>query len=68
MDDALARAGGANYDLGNANAGVRAGHAGALKSASKEFFKLKDAETQIKAIQFEKVRHPLRSALHGAAC
>lgn len=54
VDDALARAGGANYDLGNTRAGVQGGHSGALKSASKQFFMLKDAETQIKGIQFEK--------------
>ena len=56
IDAELARAGGANYDAGNTAAGVKAGHAGELKHASKAFFQQKDAETQIKNIQFEKAR------------
>jgi len=56
VDDALTRAAGANYDLGNTRAGVKAGATASIKSASKQFFQQKDKETEIKAVQFEKVR------------
>jgi hypothetical protein len=56
VDDALARAAGSNYDAGNTAAGVRAGGSSSLKSASKTFFQQKDAETEIKGIQFTKAR------------
>ena len=56
VDAALRAAGGADYDAGNAAAGVVAGASGSIKSSSKAFFQQKDAETQIKGIQFEKVR------------
>jgi hypothetical protein len=56
VNDALARAAGANYDAGNTAAGVRAGGSSSLKSASKQFFQQKDAETEIKGIQFTKAR------------
>jgi hypothetical protein len=56
VDAALARAGGANYDAGNTAAGVKAGGSSSIKSASKQFFQKKDAETEVKGIQFEKAR------------
>ena len=55
VDDALTRAAGANYDLGNTRTGVKAGATASIKSASKQFFQQKDKETEIKAVQFEKV-------------
>ena len=58
MDDALTRAAGANYDLGNTRTGVKAGATASIKSASKQFFQQKDKETEIKGVQFEKVRAP----------
>ena len=54
MDAALRAAGGADYDAGNAAAGVHAGGTATIKSASAAFFKQKDAETQLKGIQFDK--------------
>ena len=54
MDAALRAAGGADYDAGNAAAGVHAGGTAGIKSASAAFFKQKDAETQLKGIQFDK--------------
>ena len=58
VDDALTRAAGANYDLGNTRTGVKAGATASIKSASKQFFQQKDKETEIKVVQFEKVRPP----------
>lgn len=54
VDAALRRAGGANYDQGNTNAGVKAGNSSGLKQASAAFFRQKDAETTIKVEAFEK--------------
>lgn len=45
----LPQKGGANYDLGNAAAGVSAGNAGGLKKASAAFFAQKDAETEARS-------------------
>lgn len=52
--DLITKAGGANYDLGNIRSGVQAGGTGSIKSASKDFFQKKDAETEIKSVVFEK--------------
>jgi hypothetical protein len=60
VDDALTRAAGANYDLGNTRTGVKAGATASIKSASKQFFQQKDKETEIKAVQFEKVSIAVR--------
>ena len=56
LDAALRKAGGADYDAGNAAAGVRAGATSSIKSSSKSFFEQKDRETEVRKIQFEKVR------------
>uniref|UniRef100_A0A7S0MP50 ADF-H domain-containing protein n=1 Tax=Pyramimonas obovata TaxID=1411642 RepID=A0A7S0MP50_9CHLO len=54
LDTMLKKAGGANYDMGNINAGVKAGDSAAIKNASKSFFMQKDKETEIKSVVFEK--------------
>ena len=48
----ILKAGGANYDLGNIRSGVSAGATGSIKAKSAEFFRRKDAETEIKDIKF----------------
>jgi len=68
LDAALRKAGGADYDAGNAAAGVTAGATSAIKSHSKSFFEQKDKETEIGKIQFEKARSAGATALtcaHG---
>ena len=65
VDTALRRAGGADYDAGNAAAGVKAGHSSSVKSSSKAFFLQKDKETEIKAAVFEK---HVRSGKDISAC
>ena len=52
IKEALVKAGGANYDLGNIRSGVQAGGTGAIKNASKSFFQQKDAETEVKNVVF----------------
>ena len=54
VDAALRRAGGADYDAGNAAAGVQAGQTSSIKSSSKAFFQAKDAQTEIKQVSFTK--------------
>jgi len=54
LDAMLKTAGGANYDMGNINAGVKAGDSAAIKNASKSFFMQKDKETTITGVTFEK--------------
>ena len=48
LDALLTKAGGANYDLGNARSGVKAGQSASYKATSKAFFEQKDKETEVK--------------------
>eukprot|EP00270_Netrium_digitus_P001684 TRINITY_DN1184_c0_g1_i1.p1 TRINITY_DN1184_c0_g1~~TRINITY_DN1184_c0_g1_i1.p1 ORF type:complete len:224 (-),score=40.86 TRINITY_DN1184_c0_g1_i1:244-915(-) len=54
IDSLLKKAGGANYDLGNTRTGAQAGNSEHLKSQSKNFFRQKEQETQIKNIVYNK--------------
>jgi hypothetical protein len=54
VDAALRAAGGADYDAGNAAAGVTAGATATIKRESAAFFKQKDSETKLTNFQFEK--------------
>eukprot|EP00854_Cymbomonas_tetramitiformis_P014283 gene14283-16892_t len=54
LDALLKKAGGANYDLGNERSGVKAGASSSYKSQSKEFFKQKDSESEVKGAVYEK--------------
>eukprot|EP00850_Spirogloea_muscicola_P015816 SM000124S25948 [mRNA] locus=s124:231059:232714:- [translate_table: standard] len=54
LDTLLKKAGGANYDLGNTRTGVQAGNAQDLKNASKNFFKQKEQETNLKSFVYDK--------------
>ncbi|KAK3253594.1 hypothetical protein CYMTET_37155 [Cymbomonas tetramitiformis] len=55
LDALLKKAGGANYDLGNERSGVKAGASSSYKSQSKEFFKQKDSESEVKGAVYEKI-------------
>jgi hypothetical protein len=50
IQNAIVKAGGANYDLGNIRSGVSAGAAASIKAHSKEFFAAKD-ETERKGVR-----------------
>ena len=52
----LKAAAGANYDLGNIRSGATGTGSVSYKNKSKEFFTQKDKESEIKDVQYEKVR------------
>ena len=56
LDSKLKAAAGANYDLGNIRSGATGTGSVSYKNKSKEFFAQKDKESEIKDVQYEKVR------------